>query len=242
MKRDITNIYCDESHPIQNDGQDFMIIGALICPKRDYKDIKKDIQSIKKMYGLDLNYEFKWQKVIKRRYDAYVALLDYIASSTILRLKINVSLGKNLLRFYDSKKGYSNWYHKMYVNMLKNYLCLHEVGQNEMHFDLYIDRKETISDKKYEKIAKSLKKKFKYSKPNYSFSAVACDSKEFLLIQCVDVIIGAISYFQKKQYVNKYKAMLMKHLVNVFKLNLDEQITKDSDKASIFYWHPDVRL
>ena len=103
MKDDVINIYCDESHPNQMDGQDFMVLGALICKKSSYKRIKKYIQTIRFKYGLDLNYEFKWQKVNKKRLDAYKEIINYISKNDELRLKINLALGKRFLSFPESK-------------------------------------------------------------------------------------------------------------------------------------------
>ena len=233
----LSNIYCDESHPMQNDGQDFMILGALICDKSKYRNIKKSIQQLRKKYGLDFNYEFKWQKVNKMRYPFYEELISYIANCSDIRLKINVALGKRLLVF-DDKYTYEKWYHLMYYYMLKNFIDYHKDVCDDKSFNLLIDRKDTNSSTNYTNIAKALNRRFYKAKCRHSFTAYACNSNEFLLIQCIDVIIGAVSYHYKRNYANKYKTALMKHIASSFNIDFDNNTPINSDKVSLYIWKP----
>ena len=235
---DIISIYCDESHPMQNDGQDFMIIGSLVCHKSKYRNIKKQIQSIKKENGLDGDYEFKWQKVNKKRLNAYLDLMDFVANCADIKIKINLALGKRLLKFSDKNHNYDKWYHRMYYHMLKNYLKWHKEYSSDYAYNLYIDKKDTNSENNYEKIASYLSR---YFKPSGGFAAKACNSKEFILIQTIDIIIGAVSYYQRKAFANKYKTILMKHIINVFNVSFDHNTGKSEDKFSFYIWTPEIR-
>ena len=235
---DIISIYCDESHPMQNDGQDFMVIGSLICHKSKYRKIKKQIQDIKRANGLDIDYEFKWQKVNKKRLDAYVDLINFIANCDDIKIKINLALGKRLLKFSDKNHNYDKWYHKMYYYMLKNYLKWHKEYSSDCTYNLYIDKKDTHSNDNYGKIASYL---HRYFKPTGGFAAKACDSREFLLIQAIDIIIGAVSYYQRRVYTNKYKTSLMRHIINAFGVSFDKSTGKSEDKFSLYVWKPEIR-
>lgn len=235
---DIISIYCDESHPMQNDGQDFMAIGSLICHKSKYRKIKKQIQDIKRANGLDLDYEFKWQKVNKKRLDVYIDLINFIANCDDIKIKINLALGKRLLKFSDKNHNYDKWYHKMYYYMLKNYLKWHKEYSSDCTYNLYIDKKDTHSNDNYGKIASYL---HHYFKTTGGFTAKACDSREFLLIQAIDIIIGAVSYYQRRVYTNKYKTSLMRHIINVFGVSFDKSTGKSEDKFSFYVWKPEIR-
>ena len=242
MKDDIINIYCDESHPNQLDGQDFMVLGALICKKRNYKQIKSDIQAIRLKHGLDYNYEFKWQKVNKKRLDFYKELIIYLSSNDNLRLKINLALGKRLLTFPAQDYDYNKWYRLMYYYMFQNFINLHKNICDDKNFMLLIDKKDSNSQFDYEKIALALNKRFIRSKYKHRFSAKACESREFVLIQCVDIIIGAVSYYHKRNYVNKYKTELMKLISERFKFDYEKPTPMGSDKVSFYIWKPKVKV
>lgn len=235
---DIINIYCDESHPMQNDGQDFMVIGSLICHKSKYRKIRKNIQSIKRNNGLDMDYEFKWQKVNKKRINAYIDLMNFVANCDDIKIKINLALGKRLLIFSDKKFSYDMWYHRMYYYMLKNYLKWHKEYTTDCTYNLFIDKKDTHSKDNYGKIASHL---HRYFKPSGGFAAKACDSKEHLLIQAIDIIIGAVSYYQRRMYANKYKTQLMKHIINLYGVSFDKSTGKKEDKFSLYVWKPEIR-
>jgi NADPH-dependent 7-cyano-7-deazaguanine reductase QueF-like protein len=243
MENSVINIYCDESHPMQNDGQDFMVLGALICEKNKYRNIKKGIQVLKRKHGVTLDYEFKWQKVCKKRLQLYLDLIDYIISTDEIRIKINFSLGKRELVF-EKYEGYNyeTWYHKNYLNMLKNYIETHKDICDGKTFKLYIDKKDTHSQSNYENIAKKLKQKFRKTNSKHMFTAQACDSREFLLIQCIDVIIGSVSYFHKKMYANKYKTTLMKHIMQQLNIDFMHNTPKNNEKVSFYVWIPKVEV
>ncbi len=239
MKNDIINIYCDESHPNQFDGQDFMVLGALICDKRKYNDIKVNIQKIRLKHQLGFDYEFKWQKVNRKRLAFYIELIDFIADCDDLRLKINFAMGKRILDFNYDGYNYDKWYHLMYYYMLKNFIDYHKEVCENKNFVLLIDKRDTHSQKNYEKIATQLNRRFFRSKNKHSFKAVACESREFLLIQCVDIIIGAISYYHKRNYVNKPKTDLMRYIMNKFGIDFEKTTPiEKSDKVSFFIWKP----
>ena len=73
---------------------------------------------------------------------------------------------------------------------LENYLKWHKEYTTDCTYNLFIDKKDTHSDDNYEKIASHL---HRYFKPSGGFTAKACDSREYLLIQAIDIIIGAVS-------------------------------------------------
>ena len=59
------NVYCDEScYMLDKDG-DFMVIGAVYCPKKKVKEITNYILELKKKYGINKFCELKWTKVSK---------------------------------------------------------------------------------------------------------------------------------------------------------------------------------
>ena len=122
--------------------------------------------------------------------------------------------------------------------MLKNYLKWHKEYTTDCTYNLFIDKKDTHSDDNYEKIASHL---HRYFKPSGGFTAKACDSREYLLIQAIDIIIGAVSYYQRRMYANKYKTQLMKHIINLYGVSFDKSTGKKEDKFSLYVWKPEIR-
>lgn len=233
----VISIYCDESNPNQNDGQDFMVLGAIIIERKFYKKTLRKIQNVKRANNLTLDYEFKWQRVSEKYFNAYKELIDLIANDDKIKIKINLALGKKLLVF-DKNSTYDQWYHKMYYYMFKNFIDYHKTLCDNQNFELLIDKKDTHSAKNYKRVAANLNLHFRKSKAKHFFSSQECNSREFVLIQAIDVILGAVSYFQRKNFVNKPKTNLMKYIQNKLQISFDIVTPKNSDKVSFFIWHP----
>lgn len=60
------NVYCDEScHLVSNDSN-YMLIGAVYCPKNKVKKINEYIERLKEKYNISNKIELKWNKIDKK--------------------------------------------------------------------------------------------------------------------------------------------------------------------------------
>ena len=71
-------LYCDESRQdlfynrdVISDTNKYIFIGGVMINRDDRIKIKKEINDLKKKYGLNLKTELKWNRVTKRYLDLY---------------------------------------------------------------------------------------------------------------------------------------------------------------------------
>ena len=73
----IVNIYCDESCHLENDDSKIMVIGGIICPNENRKQIYTEIRQLKVKHNIKPHTEIKWTKVSNSRKSFYKELLEY---------------------------------------------------------------------------------------------------------------------------------------------------------------------
>ena len=135
------NVYCDEScYMLDKDG-DFMVIGAVYCPKKKIKEITNYILELKKKYGINKFCELKWTKVSKSKENFYDDLIKYFFIEDDLKFRAIVC-DKRILNHELYNQTHDQWYHKMYYDMLRHIL------QPYKNYKIYIDIKDTIGCEK----------------------------------------------------------------------------------------------
>ena len=93
------NFYCDESCYLQNDGNDFMVLGAIYCPNTFKKIINKNINKIKYKYRFSPSFEIKWTKISNKTIDMIKEILKYIKEKPFIRIRTLIATGKKSLTF-----------------------------------------------------------------------------------------------------------------------------------------------
>ena len=116
------NVYCDEScHLVSNDSQ-YMLIGAVYCPKYKVKKANEYIEHLKENYNLSNKIELKWNKIDKTKLDhkkynqtenefyhkAYYNMLKYI-----------IIPGNSYNIYPDIKDTNSYYYHQVMLDYLR---------------------------------------------------------------------------------------------------------------------------
>lgn len=168
------NRYCDESCHLENDHKRYMFLGYVSCA---YNQVKihtcriKDIKSTHNFYA-----EIKWNKVSMSKLKFYLDLVDYFFATDLKFRAIGIDKSKTMCEDFDE------YYYKMYHNLL-----IHDI--NITHTcNVYLDIRDTLSAYKVSKLKELL---IKYG----AFRNVqTIDSKESLLLQLTDFILGALSY------------------------------------------------
>lgn len=173
------NIYCDESCHIEHDGKPFMFLGSISCA---YPQVKRHTARIKELKDKHrFNAEIKWSNVSKSKIGFYIELIDYFFD-TDLRFR-SIGIEKSNIDYESFNCSYDDFYYKMY------YLLLNYHIDTLDHYNVYLDIKDTLSARKVRKLREILNVKYGVFRNVQNII-----SKESLLMQLADFIMGAISY------------------------------------------------
>lgn len=213
------NVYCDESCHLENDHKPFMFLGYISSAYPQVRMHSEHINEIKKKHNFYA--EIKWNKVNKTKLKFYLELIDYFFS-TDLRFR---AIGVNKSKVYPEKFGktYDDHYYTMYYYLLNHQL-------NVQHtYNVYLDIKDTLSANKVDRLKKILNVKFGVFRNVQNIT-----SKESLLLQLADLIIGAISYnMNNTDKKSEAKRIVIDRISKHCKLDLQQ--TNHDDKLNLFF-------
>jgi len=224
-------VYCDESRPEvifgENSKDRYMVLGGLWVPYDLREDLKNSIKDIKRkhnVYG-----EFKWNTVSPSKINFYKDLIDIFFSSSVrFRCIVVDSIFVNVPKYHnsDSELGFYKFYYQLLVHWLnprETYWIYLDHKKNKMS-----DRLHTLEDVLLNSV-------------NVKIGDVqAIDSKQSILIQFADVLIGAVGYKYHRLDSSEAKLSVIKYIeeklgseiyatpkserkFNVFKINLRGQ-------------------
>jgi len=229
------DIYCDESNPDifwskSGSKARFLLIGGIWLPLKLRSKIKEEIKEA----GEQSNYthEIKWHKVHNVNEGLYKALIDiFISYSLDVRFRcIAVEEEKvDLVRFHESD-GELGFY-KFYYQMLKPWI----LDFNE--YRIFCDEKTNRVGDRLKTLGLCLDNANITSR---ILSVQAIKSKESLLLQLADVLLGmassrmnnstaqnsvkdrVITYLEQKLRIPRlYPTSKSEQKFNIFKINLD---------------------
>lgn len=183
------NFYCDESLHLPNDKSKVMVLGGIWCPKNKSHEINNHIRLIKKKYQIP--HEMKWVKLSNSKKDAYTELIEYFFSCPDLHFRVLVVDNKDALNHQSHNQTHDDWYYKMYFRMLKAVLDPSDT------YNIYLDVKDTKSKTKIQKLKEVLENSsYDFSKTMIRNMQVV-RSDEIEIMQIVDILIGAMSYYSR---------------------------------------------
>ncbi len=213
------NIYCDESCHLKNDHKPFMFLGYVSCAYPQVKAHAERIDDIKKRHNF--YSEIKWNKVNKTKLKFYIELIDYFFS-TDLRFRA-IGVDKPKVRPDAFGKNYDDHYYTMYYYLLNHNLNV------QYTYNVYLDIKDTLSACKVERLKTILNVKFGVFRNVQNIV-----SKESLLLQLADLILGAISYNKND---NEKKSDAKRILLDRIKkhCNVDLGETNYNEKLNLFF-------
>lgn len=226
------NIYCDESCHLPNDKSESMVIGGIWIPIEKRKEICERIKNIKLENGIKNGYEIKWSKVSKLKRRVYIDLINYFFDDDDLHFRAIIIHNKSKLKFEDIYNGYDDWYYKMYFYMLAN------IFKKDEEYNVYIDIKDTISSDKIRKLhdvcANNI---FDFShKTIKKIQPIRSDEVE--IMQIVDVLIGALSYYKRGLSSSATKLEIIDLIKKRSLSNLDKNSLYRDEKFNILQWSP----
>ncbi len=198
------NVYCDESCHLEHDNHDFMVIGAVYCPKEKVGEINFRLKQIKKDFGLSATQEIKWSKLSKSNYNVVKDMIYKFFDDDDLHFRV-IIIDKTKLDFKKHKnQNYSSFYYVAYYEMLK------AIISPNYNYNIYLDIKDTNSQTRIDKLKECLEK---YINKTYSRKLVKkvqhVKSHEIQIMQLTDLLIGAIAYDYHYKNQTKSKSAII---------------------------------
>lgn len=220
------NYYGDESSHMKDDGNKYMALGALCCPKALSKHFSNEIRQIKLAHGFSGKFEIKSTKVSMGAIDFYQELIEWFLNCPDLYFRI-VLINKEIVRTSDTEE-YNLFYYKMYYTLFRYFMY-----GNTNH--IFLDYKDSRSNLRCAEIQKILGNdhvtKFKKN------TVQQINSKESNLIQITDLLIGLFCYNANGKTSNMAKLHLVGLLKKKTQLDLIST-TKNATKIDILNWRP----
>lgn len=228
------NIYCDESCHLEKDNINVMVIGSVWCPKKKVKDITKRIIDIKLENNTPKNAEIKWNKIGPAKERLYMSLINYFFDDDDLHFRAIIIPDKSILDHDKYNQTHDDFYYKMYFDMLKTILSPINVH------NIYIDIKDNHSYKKAQKLREvCCNNVYDFSKRIIK-KIQPVRSREVQILQLADIIIGAVSYVNRKFPENFQKSQTKIKIINKIRersgYSLNRTTLYKEDKVNLLMW------
>lgn len=220
------NYYGDESSHMKNDGNKYMALGALCCPKHLSKRLSDEVRQIKLNHGLSRDFEIKETKVSVGAIGFYKELIEWFMNCPDLYFRI-VLINKEIVRTADMDE-YNLFYYKMYYTLFRYFMH----GTNN---HIYLDYKDSRSYLRCAEIQEFLGTDHITRMKNNTVQQI--DSKESNLMQITDLLIGLFCYNANGKTSNQAKLQLIQMLKRKAKLDL-VNTTNNATKIDILNWRP----
>ena len=225
------NIYCDESCHLEHDQQPIMVIGGIWCLAKETKEISRQIRAIKSKHNA--RGELKWVKVSNSRIDFYLELIDYFFQTFPLNFRGLVVDDKSKLNHnYFNQGSHDSFYYKMYFYMLRNIL------EKSNYYNIYLDIKDTLSAQKVRELKNVLCNNI------YDFTGELINniqnihSHESQILQLADLLIGAVSYFNRNLKGNNAKERVIQKIITYVDQDLNRTSPPWEKKFNLFVFTP----
>jgi hypothetical protein len=226
------NVYCDESCHLEHDGVSVMALGAVWVPAGLSRDIGLRIRDIKRKHGLAHDFEVKWSKVSPGKLDFYMALLDFFLDDDDQHFRGLVVPDKSILDHAKHGQDHDTWYYKMYFRLLNPVL------NNENSYRIYLDIKDTLSERKVQKLGEVL------SNAQYDFDRSIVErvqqvrSHEVEVLQVTDLLTGALTYANRKLDSSPAKNAIIARIRQRTRRTLVNTTVLGERKLNVLIWHP----
>ena len=229
---EIFNVYCDESCHLEHDCKKAMVLGAIWCSLDKSREIAVRLREIKQKHGLGKRFEVKWTKVSPAKTSFYLDLVDYFFDGDDLHFRALIVPDKSKLQ-HDAIPGQDNdkFYYKMYFDMLK------VIFRPDARYRVYLDIKDTRGTEKTAKLHEVLCNNM------YDFSRSVIErfqlvhSHEIEQLQLADLLIGAVSYFNRGLHGNQAKEALVARVQERSGYSLLKTTLYQEEKVNLFRWH-----
>lgn len=192
-------IFCDESLKKGKKYSNFY--GGLLIQKSDFEWVKNALHKKISELGLE-DTELKWQNINIHRLESYKSIIDVLfelIKQDVIKIRIMFTDNRHRpTNLNERQKSYQ--YHLLYYQFLKHAFGLkHILSTNitdlEIFFDKIPDKEE--KNREFKKYIHGLQNLPDFEGSNIQIkmdSIYEVDSKDHILMQCVDVVLGAMSF------------------------------------------------
>lgn len=223
------NIYCDESCHLEHDDSDIMVLGAVYCARDKVAEINQRIKEIKNNNGVHSDSEIKWNKVSNLKLNLYKDIVNYFFDDDDLFFRAVIANKQNLSH-EKHNQTHDDWYYKMY------FLTLRNIISPKKSTNIFIDIKDTNSAKKISKLKDILRN----NKYDFNHKIVKnmqpIRSHEVQIMQLTDILIGALSYYNRFQNGNQGKVDVIELIKHRSGYNLTQSTLTSEQKFNVFRW------
>jgi hypothetical protein len=146
------------------------------------------VRAVKQRHGLARDFESKWTKVSPGQLAFYLDLVDFFFDRPELHFRGVLIPDKRTLDHARYNQEHDTWYYKMFFRMLE------VIIDPEQQYRIYIDIKDTRSERKRAKLEEVLRN----AKRDFAGQVVErvqqVRSHESEILQIADLLVGAIAY------------------------------------------------
>ncbi len=224
-------VYCDESCHMQNDKKNYMVLGAIYCPKKEINNVVKYIKKLKKEYGLKPTSEIKWTKISNSTIEFYKDLIKYFFVNPKLKYRA-VICDKRILNHEKYHQTHDEWYHKMYYAMLRYFI------DPDNSYEIYPDIKDTNSYHNFQNVAKFLRIKLKDTNEKTIIKIQPIRSNESYILQLADVLTGAMQYNKNGLNTSTPKLKVIDLIKDNVIDGIDDTTAFSKTKFNVMVWEP----
>lgn len=225
------NIYCDESCHLEHDNIKTMVIGGVWCEDIYRVQFFEGLRALKVKHGFKPYWELKWNAVSEAKFSYYADVVRYFFNQSELNFRTLVVPDKSLLQHNLFNQTHDQFYYKMYFDMLKHIL------HPGCSYQIYMDIKDTLGQKKIEKL-----KNFLCNVQNYDFDSEKVKkiqlvrSHEVELVQLADFLIGAVGYANRGLNTSVAKVRIIDLIRKLSGYSLTKSTLTREDKMNVFIW------
>jgi len=229
INQEIFNIYCDESR-VENPEEKYMVIGALIVPRRDKSRLVKDFNGLCAKH--DFNYELKWTKTSDRFLEFYMELIDLFINEGSMQFRCIIvdKSAVNYKKFHNDDKELA--FFKFYYLMLRQRLLDYK------KYYISLDKKPTRDKNRARALHAYLESYILLHNRQCSVAHLqAYNSHENALLQVVDYLTGLVGYAVNTVDKNTIKYTIAKYCIN--KLGRNKLLSNsplEESKFNTFIW------
>jgi hypothetical protein len=227
----IINIYCDESCHLENDKKNYMVLGAVWCPLDKLKEINKRIRDIKAKHNMTDKIEIKWNKVSPGKISFYLDLIDFFFDYNDLHFRALIA-DKTKLDHDKFLQSHDEWYYKMFFTLLK--FLLIPTAQHK----IFLDIKDTRGGSRIANLKEVLCNNILDFQQRMIPTFQLIQSKEVLLIQIADLLIGAVSAENRNETSSEAKKNIISRIKERSKYCLTKTTLYSESKFNILKWQP----
>ena len=207
-----------------------MVLGAVRCPLDAAPEIARRLREIKLAHGLPPHFEAKWTKVSPGKLSVYEELLHYFFEEPRLHFRALVVPDKTLLHHERFRQTHDDWYFKMYFELLKVL-----IRPPDSH-RVYLDIKDTRSALKVAKLHEVLRTALGDHNGRIVERIQSVRSHEVYILQLTDLLIGAVSYANRRLEASAAKSKLVELIRARTGRLLTATTLPGTDKVDIFRW------